>query len=207
MCWAMRFCMLLKSLNFDIFLVQRMQMMVCNERSISVTMMFLLVLYVSSVLCDLVKLKQFCYLDLSCTCHTDHNYDLVWDALVFWVNSVLLSVSVVIRLILCVMCFCLNIEIVISIFAIDYWNENKYDYMHCTKLTGQNIRKLVKDGFIIRKPQKIHSRSRARRAHEAKQKGRHSGYGILLLHWFSHSMCLVHMYLDATTFWNPEIIC
>ncbi|KAF7053905.1 hypothetical protein CFC21_061711 [Triticum aestivum] len=42
---------------------------------------------------------------------------------------------------------------------------------------GQNIRKLVKDGFIIRKPQKIHSRSRARRAHEAKQKGRHSGCG------------------------------
>ncbi|PWZ06884.1 60S ribosomal protein L19-2 [Zea mays] len=41
----------------------------------------------------------------------------------------------------------------------------------------QNIRKLVKDGFIIKKPQKIHSRSRARRAHEAKQKGRHSGYG------------------------------
>jgi len=47
-------------------------------------------------------------------------------------------------------------------------------------LTGQNIRKLVKDGFIIKKPQKIHSRSRARRAHEAKQKGRHSGYGMLL---------------------------
>ncbi|XP_010228646.1 60S ribosomal protein L19-3 isoform X1 [Brachypodium distachyon] len=44
----------------------------------------------------------------------------------------------------------------------------------------QNIRKLVKDGFIIKKPQKIHSRSRARRAHEAKQKGRHSGYGITL---------------------------
>ncbi|XP_035814748.1 large ribosomal subunit protein eL19 isoform X1 [Zea mays] len=44
-------------------------------------------------------------------------------------------------------------------------------------LTGQNIRKLVKDGFIIKKPHKIHSRSRARRAHDAKQKGRHSGYG------------------------------
>lgn len=43
--------------------------------------------------------------------------------------------------------------------------------------SGQNIRKLVKDGFIIKKPMKIHSRSRARRAHEAKQKGRHSGYG------------------------------
>ncbi|KAK2418758.1 60S ribosomal protein L19-1 [Trifolium repens] len=41
----------------------------------------------------------------------------------------------------------------------------------------QNIRKLVKDGFIIRKPTKIHSRSRARRMKEAKKKGRHSGYG------------------------------
>ncbi|XP_019421789.1 PREDICTED: 60S ribosomal protein L19-3-like [Lupinus angustifolius] len=41
----------------------------------------------------------------------------------------------------------------------------------------QNIRKLVKDGFIIRKPTKIHSRSRARRIKEAKRKGRHSGYG------------------------------
>jgi len=41
----------------------------------------------------------------------------------------------------------------------------------------QNIRKLVKDGFIIRKPTVIHSRSRARRSAEAKSKGRHSGYG------------------------------
>ncbi|KAG9150233.1 hypothetical protein Leryth_009805 [Lithospermum erythrorhizon] len=41
----------------------------------------------------------------------------------------------------------------------------------------QNIRKLVKDGFIIRKPTKIHSRSRARRMKLAKMKGRHSGYG------------------------------
>ncbi|KAI9122890.1 hypothetical protein K1719_005779 [Acacia pycnantha] len=31
--------------------------------------------------------------------------------------------------------------------------------------------------FIIRKPTKIHSRSRARRMKEAKRKGRHSGYG------------------------------
>lgn len=44
-------------------------------------------------------------------------------------------------------------------------------------VTGQNIRKLVKDGFVIKKPTKIHSRSRARRALEAKRKGRHSGYG------------------------------
>ncbi|CAI7905157.1 unnamed protein product [Closterium sp. NIES-53] len=41
----------------------------------------------------------------------------------------------------------------------------------------QNIRKLVKDGFIIRKPQKIHSRFRARRLLEAKRKGRHTGHG------------------------------
>ncbi|KAF5184249.1 Ribosomal protein l19, partial [Thalictrum thalictroides] len=40
----------------------------------------------------------------------------------------------------------------------------------------QNIRKLIKDGFIIKKPSNIHSRSRARRMKEAKRKGRHSGY-------------------------------
>jgi large subunit ribosomal protein L19e len=47
----------------------------------------------------------------------------------------------------------------------------------CLLRAGQNVRKLIKDGFIIRKPQKIHSRSRARRAAEAKSKGRHTGYG------------------------------
>eukprot|EP00112_Aurelia_sp_Birch-Aquarium-sp1_P007836 Seg1855.6 transcript_id=Seg1855.6/GoldUCD/mRNA.D3Y31 product="60S ribosomal protein L19" pseudo=true protein_id=Seg1855.6/GoldUCD/D3Y31 len=41
----------------------------------------------------------------------------------------------------------------------------------------QNIRKLVKDGLIIKKPQVVHSRARARAALEAKRKGRHSGYG------------------------------
>ncbi|XLS44264.1 hypothetical protein HN51_001129 [Arachis hypogaea] len=45
------------------------------------------------------------------------------------------------------------------------------------ELQGQNIKKLVKDGFIIRKPTNIHSCSRARRMKEAKRKGRHSGYG------------------------------
>jgi len=44
-------------------------------------------------------------------------------------------------------------------------------------LTGQNIRKLVKDGFVIRKPGVIHSRSRARATAEAKAAGRHTGYG------------------------------
>lgn len=46
--------------------------------------------------------------------------------------------------------------------------------------TGQNIRKLVKDGFVIRKPHKIHSRFRARKFAEAKAKGRHTGYGRFL---------------------------
>uniref|UniRef100_A0A803L934 Large ribosomal subunit protein eL19 domain-containing protein n=1 Tax=Chenopodium quinoa TaxID=63459 RepID=A0A803L934_CHEQI len=41
----------------------------------------------------------------------------------------------------------------------------------------QNVRKLVKDGFIIKKPTKIHSRSHARRMMKAKRKGCHSGYG------------------------------
>jgi len=41
----------------------------------------------------------------------------------------------------------------------------------------QNIRKLIKDGFIIRKPPIVHSRARARRHLEAKRKGRHSGPG------------------------------
>jgi ribosomal protein L19E len=42
---------------------------------------------------------------------------------------------------------------------------------------GQSIRKLVKDGFIIRKPQVVHSRARVRKYLEAKRKGRHTGVG------------------------------
>ena len=41
----------------------------------------------------------------------------------------------------------------------------------------QNVRKLVKDGFIIRKPEKVHSRARTRAYKEAKKKGRHTGTG------------------------------
>lgn len=41
----------------------------------------------------------------------------------------------------------------------------------------QNIRKLLKDGLIIRKPVKIHSRARVRIRIEAKRKGRHMGFG------------------------------
>merc|ERR1711912_127560 len=41
----------------------------------------------------------------------------------------------------------------------------------------QNIRKLVKDGFVIRKPQKIHSRARVNKRKAAKRLGRHTGTG------------------------------
>lgn len=41
----------------------------------------------------------------------------------------------------------------------------------------QNIRKLIKDGFVIRKPVVVHSRSRVLRRLEAKRKGRHTGHG------------------------------
>merc|ERR1712129_499825 len=40
-----------------------------------------------------------------------------------------------------------------------------------------NVRKLIKDGLIIRKPQIIHSRDRVRKNLAAKRKGRHSGTG------------------------------
>merc|ERR1711915_1138121 len=39
------------------------------------------------------------------------------------------------------------------------------------------IRKLVKDGLIIRKPVKVHSRARVRKNAEARRKGRHMGHG------------------------------
>merc|ERR1712187_496559 len=40
-----------------------------------------------------------------------------------------------------------------------------------------NIRKLIKDGLIIRKAVKMHSRSRVRKNLDAKRKGRHMGIG------------------------------
>lgn len=40
-----------------------------------------------------------------------------------------------------------------------------------------NIRKLVKDGLVIKKPEVVHSRSRFLRRAEAKRKGRHTGTG------------------------------
>lgn len=41
----------------------------------------------------------------------------------------------------------------------------------------QHVRKLVKDGLIIRKPVAVHSRARCRKNTEARRKGRHTGTG------------------------------
>ena len=41
----------------------------------------------------------------------------------------------------------------------------------------QSIRKLIKDGLIIKKPVAVHSRARVRKNTEARRKGRHCGFG------------------------------
>merc|ERR1712070_927838 len=41
----------------------------------------------------------------------------------------------------------------------------------------KNIRKLYKDGLIMKRQVQMHSRSRVKRVHEAKRKGRHTGHG------------------------------
>jgi large subunit ribosomal protein L19e len=41
----------------------------------------------------------------------------------------------------------------------------------------KNIRKLYKDGLIMRRQVHMHSRSRVQKYHEAKRKGRHQGHG------------------------------
>ena len=55
----------------------------------------------------------------------------------------------------------------------------------------QNIRKLVKDGLIIRKPTVIHSKSRVRRAMAARRKGRHSGMWMCFLVVQLQLMCSI----------------
>ena len=41
----------------------------------------------------------------------------------------------------------------------------------------KTIRKLYKDGLIVKRQVAMHSRSRVKRMHEAKRKGRHTGHG------------------------------
>lgn len=50
-------------------------------------------------------------------------------------------------------------------------------FLFSFSLAGQNIRKLIKDGLIIKKPVVVHSRYRVRKNTEARRKGRHCGFG------------------------------
>jgi len=52
-----------------------------------------------------------------------------------------------------------------------------YIYIKICYFLGQNIRKLIKDGLIIKKPVAVHSRARVRKNTEARRKGRHCGFG------------------------------
>jgi large subunit ribosomal protein L19e len=55
------------------------------------------------------------------------------------------------------------------------------DSTECEEISGatsrQNVRKLIKDGFIVRRNNVVHSRSRVQARLEAKRKGRHTGHG------------------------------
>merc|ERR1712216_257804 len=46
-----------------------------------------------------------------------------------------------------------------------------------TANSRNNVRKHIKDGYVIKKPAVVHSRSRANKNMDAKRKGRHSGMG------------------------------
>merc|ERR1719178_79861 len=46
-----------------------------------------------------------------------------------------------------------------------------------TATSRQNVRKLIKNGLIIKKPEIVHSRARANKRAEEKSKGRHTGAG------------------------------
>ena len=54
----------------------------------------------------------------------------------------------------------------------------KWCFLFFYYFPGQNVRKLIKDGLIIRKPVAVHSRARVRKNNIARRKGRHTGRGI-----------------------------
>lgn len=61
-----------------------------------------------------------------------------------------------------------------SMYSVDLLNYHLYLLV---QFIGQNIRKLIKDGLIIKKPVAVHSRARVRKNTEARRKGRHCGFG------------------------------
>ncbi|NWI66848.1 RL19 protein, partial [Todus mexicanus] len=57
----------------------------------------------------------------------------------------------------------------------------------------QQIRKLIKDGLIIRKPVTVHSRARCRKNTLARRKGRHMGIGKCCLLQASRGLLLLRL--------------
>ncbi|NXJ81466.1 RL19 protein, partial [Trogon melanurus] len=57
----------------------------------------------------------------------------------------------------------------------------------------QQIRKLIKDGLIIRKPVTVHSRARCRKNTLARRKGRHMGIGKCRLPGTCFPCCTLHL--------------
>ena len=57
------------------------------------------------------------------------------------------------------------------------WMDNKETSEIALATTRGHIKKLVKDGIILRRAPAVHSRFRTRQRLEEKRKGRHSGYG------------------------------
>merc|ERR1712240_197074 len=57
------------------------------------------------------------------------------------------------------------------------WLDPNETNMISNSNSRQNVRKLIKDGLIIRKPQAVHSRARVRENTIARRKGRHTGRG------------------------------
>ena len=58
-----------------------------------------------------------------------------------------------------------------NIYYLNKWQiDKKFIFRH-------QVRRLIKDGLIIRKPVTVHSRARARLNTEARRKGRHTGAG------------------------------
>merc|ERR1712137_1343528 len=57
------------------------------------------------------------------------------------------------------------------------WLDQNETSMISNSNSRQNVRKLIKDGLIIRKPQAVHSRARVRKNNIARRKGRHTGRG------------------------------
>ena len=60
------------------------------------------------------------------------------------------------------------------------------------EITGNNFRKLIKDGYVIKKPNAIHSRARVNKRLDAKRKGRHT----VLFNLYNKILLICSIYLS-----------